>query len=78
MVAGHSRQGGIGTKDDVRGLKNYVAVLFVLVRDANADERCLYKAMSEITMPKYANWARQGLLPANIDRICYFFRNGWE
>ena len=78
MVAGHSRQGGIGAKDDVRGLKNYMTELFELVRDANAAGKCIDTAMAEITMPKYASWERQQFLPGNIERMCYFFRNGWQ
>lgn len=77
MVAGHDRQGGIGTKDDVRGLKSYMAELFELVGKANADGKCFDQAMAEIKMPKYSSWARQEFLPGNIERMCYFFRNGW-
>lgn len=78
MVAGHNREGGIGTKEDVRGLKNYMGELFALVRDANADGKCFDKAMAESKMPKYANWSRQEFLPGNIERMCYFFRNGGQ
>lgn len=77
MIAGHNRQGGIGTKEDVRGLKSYMAELFELVGKANADGNCFDKAMAEIKMPKYSSWARQEFLPGNIERMCYFFRNGW-
>ena len=78
MVAGHSRQGGIGTKDDVNGLKGYMAELFALVREANAAGKCIDTAMKEIKMPKYSLWERQQFLPGNIERMCYFFRNGWQ
>jgi glyoxylase-like metal-dependent hydrolase (beta-lactamase superfamily II) len=77
MIAGHDRQGGIGTKEDVRGLKSYMTELFQLVEKANAEGKCFDKAMTEIKMPKYASWARQEFLPGNIERMCYFFRNGW-
>lgn len=78
MIAGHNRQGGIGTKDDIRGLKAYVTELFELVRKANAEGKCFDTAMAEIKLPKYASWARQEFLPGNIERMCYFFRNGWQ
>ena len=78
MVAGHGREGGIGTKDDVAGLKNYMTELFELVREANAAGKCIDTAMAEIKMPNYSTWGRQQFLPGNIERMCYFFRNGWQ
>lgn len=77
-IAGHSREGGIGSKDDAWGLKAYFAELFEMVRKANAEGKCFDKAMAEIKLPKYASWGRQEFLPGNIERMCYFFRNGWQ
>lgn len=78
MIAGHPRQGGIGTKEDVRALKGYFTDLSEAVRQANAEGKCPDKAMSEIKLPKYEKWSRQEFLPGNIERMCYYFRNGWQ
>ena len=79
MIAGHSRQGGIGTKDDIRGLKAYLTELFELVRQANAEGKCFDAAFAEIELPSVAtDWIRQEFLQGNIERMCYFFRNGWQ
>ncbi len=79
MIAGHSRQGGIGTKDDIRGLKTYLDELFALVRTANAEGQCFDQAFEEIQLPSVAtDWIRQEFLPGNIERMCYFFRNGYR
>jgi glyoxylase-like metal-dependent hydrolase (beta-lactamase superfamily II) len=78
MVAGHDRQSGIGTKQDIRDLKAYLTELFEIVRKANADGKCFDPAMAEIKLnPKYDSWIRKEFLPGNIERMCYFFRNGW-
>ena len=77
MIAGHSRQGGVGTKDDIRAFRGYMSDLFAAVKQAAAEGKCEATAMKEITMPKYADWGRQEFLPANIERLCYFFRLGW-
>jgi len=78
MVAGHSRQGGIGSKDDVRALGTYLDDLLAVVRKAAAEGRCFDKAMAEIKMPKYASWGRQEFLPGNIERMCFLVNNGWQ
>lgn len=77
MITGHSRGGGIGTKEDVRGLKMYMADLYAAVRQASDEGKCFDKAIAEIKMPKYASWDRQEYLPGNIERLCYLFRIGW-
>ncbi len=79
IIAGHSRQGGIGTKDDIRGLKVYLDELFGLVRTANEEGKCFDAAFQEIQLPSVAaDWIRQEFLPGNIERMCYFFRNGYR
>jgi glyoxylase-like metal-dependent hydrolase (beta-lactamase superfamily II) len=79
MIAGHPRQGGIGTKDDVRGLKAYLTELLETVRKANAAGKCFDAAMAETKLPpQYSSWSRQEFLPGNVERMCYFFRNGWQ
>jgi glyoxylase-like metal-dependent hydrolase (beta-lactamase superfamily II) len=77
MIAGHSRQGGIGTKDDIRAFRGYVSDLFAAVKQAAAEGKCEARAMAEIKLPQYADWGRPEFLPQNIERLCYFFRLGW-
>lgn len=79
MIAGHPRQGGIGTKEDVRNLKQYMTDLSAAVRKAADDGKCIDKAMQEVKLPKYESWGRyQDFLPANIERFCFYWRNGWN
>lgn len=77
MISGHSRQGGIGTKDDIRAFKGYMSDLLAAVKQAAAEGKCEARAMAEIKLPQYADWGRQEFLPQNIERLCYFFRLGW-
>ena len=77
MIAGHSRQGGIGAKDDIRAFRGYMSDLFAAVERAAAEGKCEARAMEEITLPQYADWGRPEFLPQNIERLCYFFRLGW-
>jgi glyoxylase-like metal-dependent hydrolase (beta-lactamase superfamily II) len=79
MIAGHPRQGGIGTKEDVRNLKEYMTDLSTAVKTAAADGKCFEKAQQEVKLPKYEKWGRyQEFLPGNIERFCFYWRNGWE
>jgi glyoxylase-like metal-dependent hydrolase (beta-lactamase superfamily II) len=79
MIAGHPAQGGIGTKDDVRALKQYMTDLSAAVRQASAEGKCFDRAMQEIKLPKYESWARyQEFLPGNVERFCFYWRIGWE
>lgn len=78
LILGHSRAGGMGTKDDVRALKGYLDELFAAVRVASSEGKCPDRAMQEIKLPKYAGWGRQEFLPGNIERMCYYFTLGWQ
>jgi glyoxylase-like metal-dependent hydrolase (beta-lactamase superfamily II) len=79
MVAGHPRQGGIGTKEDVRALKGYMTDLKEAVRVAAGQGKCFDAAMKEVTLPKYEQWGRyQEFLPMNVERLCLYWRNGWR
>ena len=79
MIAGHPRQGGIGTKEDVRALREYMTDLSAEVRKAAADGKCIDKAMAEVKLPKYEQWGRyKEFLPGNVERMCFYWRNGWE
>jgi glyoxylase-like metal-dependent hydrolase (beta-lactamase superfamily II) len=79
MIAGHPRQGGIGTKDDVRNLKQYMVDLKEAVREPAAQGKCFDAAMKEVKLPKYESWGRYSeFLPLNVERLCLYWRNGWQ
>lgn len=79
MIAGHPAQGGIGTKEDVRALKGYMTDLKEAVRVAATQGKCPDAAMKEVKLPKYESWPRYNeFLPGNIERMCYYWRNGWQ
>lgn len=79
MIAGHPRQGGIGTKEDVRSLKQYMTDLKEAVRVAADQGKCIDPAMKEVKLPKYEQWDRYNeFLPGNIERMCFYWRNGWQ
>ncbi len=79
LIAGHPRQGGIGTKDDVRALKGYMTDLKEAVRIAADQGKCADQAMKDVKLPKYEPWGRYNeFLPGNIERMCFYWRNGWQ
>ena len=79
MIAGHPRQGGVGSKEDVRNLKQYMTDLREAVRQAADDGKCIDKAMQEVKLPKYEGWGRyKEFLPGNVERFCFYWRNGWN
>lgn len=79
MIAGHPAQGGIGTKEDVRALKGYMTDLKEAVRVAATQGKCPDAAMKEVKLPKYESWPRyKEFLPMNVERMCFYWRNGWR
>jgi glyoxylase-like metal-dependent hydrolase (beta-lactamase superfamily II) len=79
MIAGHPRQGGIGSKEDVRNLKQYMLDLKDAVRVAAAEGKCFDQAMKDVRLPKYESWGRYNeFLPMNVERLCLYWRNGWQ
>jgi glyoxylase-like metal-dependent hydrolase (beta-lactamase superfamily II) len=79
MIAGHPRQGGIGTKEDVRNLKEYMVDVKDAVKVAAAQGKCADQAMKEVKLPKYEQWGRYNeFLPGNVERLCFYWRNGWQ
>jgi hypothetical protein len=49
------------------------------VRVAAAQGKCFDQAMNEIKLPKYEQWGRYNeFLPGNIERMCLYWRNGWQ
>jgi glyoxylase-like metal-dependent hydrolase (beta-lactamase superfamily II) len=79
LIAGHPRQSGVGSKDDVRALKQYMIDLKEAVRVAAAAGKCFDTAMREIKLPQYEQWQRyREFLPLNIERLCHYWLFGWQ
>ncbi len=79
MIAGHPRQGGIGGKEDVRNLRQYMSDLKDAVKVAADQGKCIDQAMKEVKLPRYEQWGRYNeFLGANIERMCFYWRNGWQ
>ena len=79
MVPGHPYAGGrIGSKDDVRALKQYMLDLSEEVRNAADRGRCFDDAMREIRMPKYEKWGSYNQYFAmNVQRFCEYWGRGF-
>lgn len=77
VVVGHSRLGGIGTKDDVRAQKQYMVDLKEAVRLELG--KCIDPAMQDIKLPKYESWTNyKSFLPLNVERMCHYWRFGYQ
>lgn len=77
VVVGHSRLGGIGTKEDVLAQMQYMIELKEVVR-LQAD-KCIDSAMQEIKLPKYEAWTNyKQFLPRNVERLCHYWRFGYQ
>lgn len=79
MIPGHPYAGGrLGTKDDVRELKQYMTDLSDAVKKAAAEGKCWDTAMKEIRLPKYEKWGNyEAYLPGNIERLCSYWARGY-
>lgn len=79
MIPGHPYAGGrLGTKDDVRQLREYMSDLSEVVKKAASEGKCWDAAMKEIKLPKYEKWAAYDLfLPGNIERFCNYWARGY-
>jgi glyoxylase-like metal-dependent hydrolase (beta-lactamase superfamily II) len=82
LIVGHTRAHnpkGWGTKDDVRAFQAYFTDLKEAVRVAYKEGKCPDRAPQEVKLPKYADWFQyQAFLPMNVDRMCLYWRNGWQ
>lgn len=82
LVHGHARAHnpkGWGTKDDVRAFKQYFTDLKEAVRIAHSEGKCPDRAPVEVKLPKYEKWYQyEAYLPLNVDRMCLYWRNGWQ
>ena len=79
MIPGHPDAGGrLGTKDDVRAVKEYMTDLSDAVRQAAAQGKCWDRAMQEVKLPKYEKWANYNqFLPGNVERFCSYWGRGF-
>jgi glyoxylase-like metal-dependent hydrolase (beta-lactamase superfamily II) len=78
MIPGHPYAGGrLGTKDDVRNLKQYMMDLSDAVKQAADQGKCFDAAMKEIKLPKYEKWGNyEQHLPGNVERFCEYWGRG--
>ncbi len=79
MIPGHPYAGGrLGTRDDVKNLKQYMTELSDVVRQAADQGKCFDQAMKEIKLPQYEKWGGyEPFLPGNIQRFCEFWGRGF-
>jgi len=82
LVVGHARAHnpkGWGTQEDVRAFKQYFTDLKEAVRVAHIEGLCPDRAPREVKLPQYAHWFQyEAYLPLNVDRMCLYWRNGWQ
>lgn len=78
LAPGHPYAGGrLGTKDDVRNLKQYMTDLRDAVRTAESEGRCYDTAIREIKLPRYERWGNyETYLPGNVERFCEWLAGG--
>jgi glyoxylase-like metal-dependent hydrolase (beta-lactamase superfamily II) len=78
MIPGHPYAGGrLGTKDDVRSLKQYMQDLSDAVKQAADQGKCFDTAIKEIKLPRYEKWGNyEQHLPGNVERFCEYWGRG--
>ena len=79
LVPGHPGPGGrLGTKDDIRLLKDYMTDVSNAARALAAERKCLNDdAMRAVRLPKYEGWGGYAMfLPGNVQRFCEYWGRG--
>jgi len=78
LIPGHPAPGGrMGTKDDVRAVKEYLTDLSNATRELANQGKCFDEAMRTLKLPKYEGWAGYAqYLPGNIERFCEYWARG--
>jgi glyoxylase-like metal-dependent hydrolase (beta-lactamase superfamily II) len=78
MIPGHPGPGGrMGTKEDVRALKEYLSDLSAATKELANQGKCFDEAIKTLKLPKYEAWAGYaGFLPGNIERFCEYWGRG--
>jgi glyoxylase-like metal-dependent hydrolase (beta-lactamase superfamily II) len=80
MIPGHPAPGGrLGTKDDVRALKDYMNDVSKAAQQLAAEGKCLNDdAMRAVRLPKYEGWGAYNLyLFGNVERFCEYWGRGY-
>jgi glyoxylase-like metal-dependent hydrolase (beta-lactamase superfamily II) len=79
MIPGHPYAGGrLGTKDDVRNLKQYMLEVSDAAKQAADQGKCWDTAMKEIKLSKYEKWGNyEQHLPGNVERFCSYWGRGY-
>jgi glyoxylase-like metal-dependent hydrolase (beta-lactamase superfamily II) len=79
MIPGHPYAGGrLGTRDDVRNLKQYMNDLSTAVKQAADQGKCFDTAIKEVKLPQYEKWGNyEQFLPGNVERFCEFWGRGY-
>jgi glyoxylase-like metal-dependent hydrolase (beta-lactamase superfamily II) len=82
LIVGHARAHnpkGWGTKADVLAFKQYFTDLKEAVRVAHTKGLCPDRAPTEVRLPQYEHlFQYAAFLPMNVDRMCLYWRNGWQ
>ena len=75
LIPGHPNAGGrLGTKDDVRNLREYMSDLSEAARIAANEGKCYDTAMAKVKLPKYEKWSGYAqYLPGNVERFCEYW-----
>ncbi|MEO8486104.1 MAG: MBL fold metallo-hydrolase [Betaproteobacteria bacterium] len=79
MIPGHPGPGGrLGTKDDVRALREYMVDVSNAAKQLAAERKCLNDdAMRAVKLPKYEAWSGYGsFLFGNVERFCEYWGRG--
>ena len=78
LIPGHPGPGGrMGTKDDVRAVKEYLTDLSNATRDLANQGKCFDEAMRALKLPKYESWEGYAqYLPGNVERFCEYWARG--
>ncbi|MET0203894.1 MAG: MBL fold metallo-hydrolase [Casimicrobiaceae bacterium] len=78
LIAGHPGPGGrMGTKDDVRAVKDYLTDLSNATRELANQDKCYDEAMRTLKLPKYESWSGYAqFLPGNVERFCEYWARG--
>ena len=79
MVPGHPYAGGrLGTRDDVRALRQYMVDLSDAVKQAADQGKCFDQAMKEVRLPQYEKWGSYDqYFPGNVERFCEYWGRGY-
>ena len=78
LIPGHPGPGGrMGTKEDVRAVKEYLTDLSNATRELASQGKCFDEAMRTLKLPKYESWSGYAqYLPGNVERFCEFWARG--